>query len=118
MHGNWPEGLRAQLESKKDELGSRLDRITANVRRSLETDSKERAKQLEDSEVVDALGNEAREELNKISTALARMDRGDYGFCSDCGAQIPSDRIKAYPYASECIDCANMDESIRARDVR
>lgn len=118
MHGNWPEGLREQLESKKDELSGRLDRITANVRRSLETDSKERAKQLEDNEVVDALGNEAREELLKISAALLRMDRGDYGLCSDCGGPIPSDRIQAYPYASECIDCANLDEIIRARNIR
>ncbi len=118
MRGNWPEGLREGLERKKAELEGRLDRITANVRRSLETDSKERAKQQEDNEVVDALGNEAREELAKISAALLRMDGGDYGLCTDCGLQIAADRINAYPYASECIDCANMDEAIRARDFR
>jgi len=118
MRGNWPEGLRGQLEHKKAELESRLNRITANVRQSLETDSKERAKQLEDSEVVDALGNEARAELQKISVALKRMDSGDYGLCSECGVQIALNRIKAYPYANECIDCANMDEKIRARKLR
>jgi len=118
MRGNWPEGLREQLEHTKAELEGRLNRITANVRQSLETDSKERAKQLEDSEVVDALGNEAREELQKISVALKRMDKGDYGLCSECGVQIALNRIQAYPYANECIDCANMDEKIRARNLR
>ncbi len=118
MHGNWPEGLRERLEMTKAELEARLDRITANVRQSLETDSKERAKQLEDSEVVDALGNEARAELNKISLALRRMETGDYGLCSECGVQINQERIRAYPYANECIDCANMDERIRAREFR
>ena len=118
MRGNWPEGLRERLEHKKAELESRLTRITANVRQSLETDSKERAKQLEDSEVVDALGNEARAELQKISVALKRMDKGDYGLCSECGVQIALNRIQAYPYANECIDCANMDEKIRARKLR
>ena len=118
MGENWPEGLRERLEKAKAELAGRLERITANVRRSLETDSKERAKQLEDSEVVDALGNEAREELAKISVALSRMDSGNFGLCSDCGLQIAAERIEAYPYASECIDCANLDEEIRARNLR
>jgi DnaK suppressor protein len=118
MTGNWPEGLRERLEYKKNELEGRLQRITANVRQSLETDSKERAKQLEDSEVVDALGNEAREELAKITVSLARMDSGEYGVCSECGVNIAPDRIMAYPYANECIDCANMDEKVRSRKLR
>ncbi len=115
MQGNWPEGLRKSLEEKRDELANRLDRITANVRRSLDSDSEERAKQLEDSEVVDALGNETRRELKLISVAIARMDAGDYGSCAACGEQIAGERIKAYPYADECIDCAELDEEIRAR---
>ncbi len=115
MEANWPDGLRDRLEKQKSELITRLERITANLRRGLETDSKERAKQLEDSEVVDALGNEAREELEKISLALRRMDAGKYGICSRCGSAIASGRIDAYPYAGECIDCATMEEEIRAR---
>lgn len=118
MDGNWLKDMREQLEHKKAELESRLERITANVRRTLENDSEERAKQLEDNEVVDALGNEAREELAKISAALSRMESGDYGACVDCGMPIAADRIKAYPYASECIDCATIDEEIRSRNIR
>ena len=115
MEENWPDGLRDRLEKKKSELTTRLDRITANLRRGLETDSKERAKQLDDSQVIDALGNEAREELDKISLALRRMESGQYGLCTSCGAAINTKRIEAYPYASECIDCATMGEEIRAR---
>jgi RNA polymerase-binding protein DksA len=115
MEENWPAGLRDRLEEKKSELSARLERITANLRRGLETDSKERAKQLDDSQVIDALGNEAREELEKISLALRRMDAGNYGLCSSCGGAIGAKRIEAYPYASECIDCATMEEKIRAR---
>ncbi len=115
MEESWPDGLRERLEKKKLELSTRLERITANLRRGLETDSKERAKQLDDSQVVDALGNEAREELEKVSLALRRMDAGQYGLCLNCGAAINSKRIEAYPYASECIGCATMEEEIRAR---
>jgi len=115
MTGNQYEELRRNLEQKKDELNARLERITANLRRGFESDSKERAKQLEDSDVVDALGNEAREELAKISTTLSRIQSGDYGQCGECGLAIADERLVAYPYATECIDCATMDEMIRAK---
>ena len=109
------EGLRLQLQQKKDELGLRLDRITQNVRRGLHADSKEQAKELEDSEVVDALGNEARTELNKVSAALCRMDSGDFGYCVECGEKIRLGRLEAHPYADECIECAEFDERKRRR---
>lgn len=107
--------LRGKLNAKKGELHARLSRITANLRRGFESDSKEMAKQLEDQEVVDALGNEARDELVKISATLDLMDSGDYGNCGDCGLEIDSKRLTAYPYATQCLDCAQIDEMIRAR---
>ena len=55
MQNDQQDELKLALESKRDELTARLERITANVRRSLHSDSEERAKELEDSEVVDAL---------------------------------------------------------------
>lgn len=115
MKENWPNDLRVILLQKKEELAARLTRITSNVRRGLDSDSEERATQLEDSEVVDALGNEAREEIEKISAALQRMESGEYGLCLACGEPIGDSRIRAYPYANECIDCAKIDEEIRAR---
>lgn len=110
MPGHPQDGLRQQLQQKKQELTTRLERITANLRRGYHPDSKERAKELGDSEVVDALGNEAREELTKISAALQRMDAGEYGTCADCGEEIDIGRLEAYPYAEECIECARRGE--------
>ena len=109
------DALRAELQRKKSELTARLERISLNLRRGYDADSKERAKQLEDNEVVDALGNEARAELVKISSALQRMDNGDFGKCVECGLPINPGRIEVYPYADECIECAEFDERRRAR---
>ncbi|MCP5090456.1 MAG: TraR/DksA family transcriptional regulator [Gammaproteobacteria bacterium] len=109
------KALREKLQQKKAELTSRLERISANLRRGYEADSKERAKQLEDNEVVDALGNEARTEIVKITAALQRMDTGDFGLCTECGVPIQAGRLNAYPYADECIECAEFDEKRRAR---
>jgi RNA polymerase-binding protein DksA len=105
--------IRQALKHKKQELETRLARIHANLRRGTEADSKERAKQFEDNEVVDALGNEARAELKKISAALQRLDVGDYGICVECGLPINSGRLEVYPYADECIECAEFDEQRR-----
>lgn len=105
--------LRERLEQRKQELVEKLDRIKANVRRGYEADSKERAQQLEDSEVVDALGNEARAEIAKIAATLRRLDVGEYGICAECGGDIDERRLAVYPYADECIDCAEFDEHRR-----
>lgn len=107
--------IRARLEQRRDELNSRLERITANVRRGLDSDSEERAKELEDSEVVDALGNETRAELAGISAALQRMDDGDYGVCAECSGPIAEARLFARPIASTCIDCAELEEKYGSR---
>tara|TARA_R110000782_G_scaffold121095_4_gene212187 strand:+ start:806 stop:1156 length:351 start_codon:yes stop_codon:yes gene_type:complete len=102
--------LRRELLQKKSELTARLDRISANLQRGFAADSKEMAKELEDSEVVDALGNEARSEIAKIKAALARMDDGSFGLCIECGEAIDTNRVLAYPYADECIECAKDGE--------
>lgn len=103
-----------RLEAQLKELDARLDRITSNVRRGLDSDSEERAKQLEDSEVVDALGNEARAEIAKIKRALARIEAGDYGRCINCDGDIAAERLQANPAAESCIDCAEINEKVSA----
>jgi DnaK suppressor protein len=115
MHAQSYDALRERLERKKEELTVRLERITENLRRGYHPDSKERAKELEDSEVVDALGNEARTEIRKISAALQRMEAGEYGSCVECGTDIDHARINAHPYAKKCIDCARLEEERSAR---
>ena len=114
MPNDFNTAQRERLETKKTELQGRLERVTANLRRGHDPDSKERAKELEDSEVVDALGNEARLEIAKITEALRRMDNDEYGICDECGAAIDTGRLEAHPYARKCIDCARFAEHRRA----
>ncbi|TNE51993.1 MAG: TraR/DksA family transcriptional regulator, partial [Deltaproteobacteria bacterium] len=51
-----------------------------------------------------------REELEKITLALARMDAGTYGLCNECDDKIGERRLKAMPYTRLCIDCATEAE--------
>ena len=107
--------LRNELLEQKALLAARLERIHANVRRGFDADSKEMAKELEDTEVVDALGNEARDELAKIAATLQRIEAGSYGKCVVCGDVIDAARLDAYACADECIECARDDERRKAR---
>ena len=109
------ERLRHELQQKRADLTARLERIHANLQRGLEADSAERAKQLEDKDVVDALANDARLELEQIADTLRKMDDGEFGMCSACGSSIADARLDAYPYASECMECARASESLKPR---
>ncbi len=113
MTSDTGDNLRHALLAKRGELRERLERINANLRRGLAADSAERAKELEDSEVVDALGNEARQELVDIDTALERLDADQYDVCARCGGEISLNRLRAYPYASTCIECAELAEKCK-----
>ncbi len=57
-----------------------------------------------------------RKLLRKIEQALDKIDKGDYGFCDDCGAEIGLRRLEARPTAVKCIDCKTFEE-IKERQV-
>ena len=43
--------------------------------------------------------------LKLVDAALARLDRGDFGVCEECGEGIPLKRLKVIPWAAHCIAC-------------
>ncbi len=50
--------------------------------------------------------------LAQIETSLERIEEGTYGQCEECGAKIPKNRLKAIPYATLCIRCAEQQEQL------
>ena len=53
-----------------------------------------------------ALIESTRERLTEVDAALASMDEGTYGTCSDCGDPIPEARLEARPLSVTCVSCA------------
>ncbi len=45
------------------------------------------------------------EEYNRIRKALAMIDEGTYGQCTDCSGPIPEKRLMLYPDATRCLVC-------------
>ncbi|GEM_PF-477985 len=57
-----------------------------------------------------ALEMNLRRQLQSTDDALRRMDEGSYGFCSNCGEEIPLERLEALPQANLCIKCKRKQE--------
>lgn len=64
---------------------------------------------------LERLEEHDREEISAIDSALARMDRGDYGLCTACGGTIPPDRQRALPATDLCLPCAERREAQRGK---
>lgn len=61
-------------------------------------------------EIDYTLGENSEAVLGEIDAALARIEGGTYGTCTNCGKEIPLERLEAYPWASLCIDCKRLAE--------
>ena len=44
-------------------------------------------------------------QLQKIDSALRRLDEGEYGYCFICGEQISAARLDFDPTCTRCIEC-------------
>jgi len=103
--------LKQQLIGLQHELAQKLERIKSRVTTPGHSDWSEQAQERENDEVIDALGNEVRRELQLVNLALFRMKEGDYQYCSDCGENINIERLKVLPYTQLCITCAHKKDS-------
>ncbi len=104
------KAVEARLQALAAEYRERAAKIGLDIREGLPADAEERATQLENADVLDALGREAVVEGARVEAALARLQAGTYGRCVDCGEAIEVGRLQAYPAAARCTDCKEAAE--------
>jgi len=63
-----------------------------------------------DRELDYTLEENSEHVLAEIDAALGRIEDGTYGVCTNCGTQIPEERLEARPWATLCIDCQRSRE--------
>jgi len=51
-----------------------------------------------------ALASQARQAVEQIDDALARIAKGTYGICISSGLPIPQERLRAIPWAAERVE--------------
>ena len=57
-----------------------------------------------------SLANNARDMLDQVEHALARIDDGTYGVCETCAKPIGKFRLQAFPRATLCRSCKEAEE--------
>jgi RNA polymerase-binding protein DksA len=104
-HERQAEGLQAEAEALANERepgDTQFDEESGEG----DTLSVERERDL-------ALSTAARQTIDDITKALARMDDGSYGYCEVCGDRIPVPRLEAIPWADQCVKCKSRGERRR-----
>ncbi|MBW3537683.1 MAG: TraR/DksA family transcriptional regulator [Actinobacteria bacterium] len=90
-----------EYEAEADMLAKELE--TGDV--SFDEEAGEGGAATVDRERDLVLSAQARQTVEKIDEAIARIDAGTYGLCTQCYQKIPRMRLKAIPYADLCVDC-------------
>ncbi|KGJ88120.1 TraR/DksA family transcriptional regulator [Thalassotalea sp. ND16A] len=101
------EQLKTEFTKRIIELQTRVDSIHGDFAEGRAADWSEQAGERENDEVLNALESEAKIEIQQLSNAIARIDRGSYGQCASCGEDIATERLKVQPAATKCIECAD-----------
>jgi RNA polymerase-binding transcription factor DksA len=98
--------IRQELQDKLEQLVARAGTIEHDLSETPNEDWEDRATEMEEEEVLSAVGNVTLTEIGQIKHALHQIDSGTYGTCERCGDSIPRARLEALPYATTCTRCA------------
>jgi DnaK suppressor protein len=106
--------LRVMLKAHQARLRADLVDHMRNARRHSpdvqSSDVLDRVEQFEFEALGHALAGLKTETLHRIESALARLDAGEYGWCTDCGLEISDRRLEALPFATRCQACESQVE--------
>ena len=99
------------LDALRDELVDRFERYKAHKEQRggpLDKDMEDQSIELQNDDVIEALQQEAEDELRQVMHALERIDDGEGDRCERCGEAIDPRRLTAVPYTTLCRDCADL----------
>jgi DnaK suppressor protein len=112
------ETIRVALTGRRDELQAEYDTTISEItelQRERLTDSAgddqadTGSKTLEREQEI-TLANNLLERINQVERAIDRLGEGNYGYCERCGNAIPVERLAAFPSATLCVTCKQLEE--------
>lgn len=112
------EKIRAALTARRDELRGEYDQTLSEItelQRDRFTDSAgddqvDTGTKTFEREQEISLANSILERIAQVERALERLDEGGYGWCERCGNPIPVERLAAFPAATLCVTCKQLQE--------
>ena len=111
---------KRKLKSYRDKLLARRESLFSQVteaemssrERDLEAtqDPADMAANAYTKELLISMSANDRVLLQLIDEALARVERGEFGECVNCGEPVPEKRLDAVPWARYCLKCQDLQE--------
>jgi len=101
-----PKKFETRIKARLNELQDRLERVETTLDEPADADLDDQAIELEDDEVLEALGRASLQEVRLLNDALGRIADGTFGTCRTCGEMISEARLDAVPYTLVCRICA------------
>ena len=107
------EYFRKLLTDQMEELLSHADDTVSGMTAQKENfpDPTDRATLEADRNFLLRIRDREHKLIKKIKKTLARMDDGSFGVCDKCGEDINTERLKARPVTTQCIDCKTKEEA-------
>lgn len=110
--------IRDALHERRDELQGDYDRTLAEItelQRGRLTDSAgddqaDTGTKTGEHEQEITLANSLLERITQVERAIDRLGEGNYGYCEKCGNAIPVERLAAFPSATLCVSCKQLEE--------
>lgn len=106
--------MRQRLEDMRQEYAAQIKDLTTGEDQVLPSDPQhdgaisddpaDDADAMYDAERNIALADNARDQLEQVENALARIANGKYGICAACGKVIDARRLEALPYVQYCLE--------------
>jgi DnaK suppressor protein len=105
--------FRRLLEGRRQEIIDEAERALGSMNQKTQdsiADPADRATLESDRNLLLRIREREGKLLAKINAAFARIDRGVYGVCEECGDKIGLARLKARPVTTLCIACKSAQE--------
>ncbi|QKV18942.1 TraR/DksA family transcriptional regulator [Oricola thermophila] len=104
------EKAKHRLAKRREEIEAH-SRMSAEVRAPVELDQVavgrlSRMDAMQQQAMAEAAERARKRDLVRIEMAERRIASGDYGYCEECGEEIPDGRLAIDPMASHCVGCA------------
>jgi RNA polymerase-binding protein DksA len=97
--------VSAAIQNLHDDHPGSLDEETEEISAGVDNHIADTATATLDREIDYTLEENSEHVLAAIDAALARIEDGTYGICSNCGRPIDEARLEAQPWSTLCIDC-------------
>jgi len=108
------EQIRLHLEEDKTKIAAQMADLTAQDpfsdpdRANDNAGSDSGATEESSHDRFAAMVDELKVRLADTDAALARIGTGTYGYCTNCGKMIDTDRLAILPTATLCLSCETL----------